>query len=545
MFAYDGASRLTRATSVAGSVSYEYNALNRIVAVDDGTTRSTFTYDSLGNLDEAVGPNTDLDFDWDPAGRLVQVQDRQLSKTVGYTYDRLGRQTAMQADGQTTTYAHDLAGRLVGLTDATGDYGFGYDPGGRLTELTYPNGAMSQYGYDAADQLISLVSRRAGGAVLASSSYTYDAAGRRKTDTRAGGTTLSYDYDDAGRLVKEQSAGGAAPYLRRYGYDPVGNRTSLESDGQLTTYGYDDASELVDQHTGAATTTYDYDSAGNLATRTDASGETTYGYDLLGRLTGVTAPGSAVTYRNDAFGNRVGRTGGGTTTSILSDFTAPLPEPVAEYGGGLTRYTSGTPATGRLATGSATFLLNDAQASPIATLGSGGTVTATYDRDALGVPVGTADPLSFAGHAYDAATGLYEVGARAFDPTTGRFNQPSGNGHAFPDDAGTILPSRLTGAKGMTNVGGGGTAVLDKSGTGLRPLNLFGSAEGLSPSDKLPASWGGGSWFARWWMDDPNLALTSRITGTATVSDITSIFYNGGLANSCGTFPKYAVGNIP
>lgn len=582
-FAYDGASRLVRATSTATDVSYEYDSLNRIVAVDDGTARSTYAYDALGNLSGALGPDTDLAFDWDPAGRLVQVDDQRLGKTIGYRYDGVGNQVEMQADGRTVTYAYDLAGRLTGIADGADQYALAYDDGGRLTQLTYPNGVRTEYGYDAADQLTALTSRRAGGALIASSAYAYDAAGRRLSESRSTGETLTYGYDAAGRLLREQRAGGTDPYLRSYTYDPAGNRTTLDSDGTVTTYAYDDAGQLIEQHTGADAVSYAYDPSGNLTTRTDAAGQTAYEYDSLGRMTGMSAPGGSVAYRYDAFGNRVSATDADGTTALLYDFTAALPEPVATYGGGgwlLAQYTSGTLATGRLGarTSAASYLLNDAQLSPIATLGAGAAVQASHDRDAWGLPPANLDPKALAGHPYDARTGLYEVGGRAYDPATARFNQPSPTGETSPysfaansPTAATfatgevpVLTGRLSTAKGALNVGGGGLATLDKTGSGLRSVNQVGpfaaltdaapthligpdnvGLQGFSGSDKDAATWGGGAWFAQWSMSDPNLALTSRVANTAYLTDITSAFYNGALANSCGTFPAYAVGNVP
>ena len=81
-----------------------------------------------------------------------------------------------------------------------------YDPVGRRTRLTLPNGVSTDYQYDAASRLTALIYRNAAG-LLGDLTYQYDAAGSR---TGMGGSfarTLLHDpipsasYDPANRQL--------------------------------------------------------------------------------------------------------------------------------------------------------------------------------------------------------------------------------------------------------------------------------------------------------------------------------------------------------
>ena len=122
-------------------------------------------------------------FDDDTLDRL-RSQTTALGE-VGYTYDALGRRTAMTVPGQApVSYAYDTASRLTSITQDSGVVQFAYDAASRRTTLTLPNGVRAQYGYDTASRLTSLT-HNLGATVLGDLQYTYDPAGNR---TRVGGS---------------------------------------------------------------------------------------------------------------------------------------------------------------------------------------------------------------------------------------------------------------------------------------------------------------------------------------------------------------------
>jgi YD repeat-containing protein len=101
-------------------------------------------------------------------------------------------------------------------------------------------------------------------------------------------------YDGASRLI---SATNALTHTVLYGYDPLGNRTSVvQAIGGVTVtevFTYDAASRLIAQRDGeGGVTAYTYDDAGRRTAVTDpATGlATTMTYDAAGRLLTVTDP---------------------------------------------------------------------------------------------------------------------------------------------------------------------------------------------------------------------------------------------------------------
>ena len=133
--------------------------------------------------------------------------------------------------------------------------------------------------------------------------------------TDALGQTTDHAYDNLGRKVSETApapAAGSARPVTRYGYDAVGNRTSVTDPlGNVTTYAYDARDRrtaVTDARGFAAVTTFDR--VGNTTSVTDASGNVTrYAFDRLNRLVTETDPlGAITTSAYDLAGNKTKQT---------------------------------------------------------------------------------------------------------------------------------------------------------------------------------------------------------------------------------------------
>jgi RHS repeat-associated protein len=121
--------------------------------------------------------------------------------------------------------------------------------------------------------------------------FGYDRVGQLTTLASTGYTTytLAYTYDAAGQLRQRQPAAGGGLTLA-YAYDPAGQMTRLAISGTQGLLLAED---------------YTYDAAGNLLTITSAQGGNfTYGYDASNRLTSATGPSLTASYNYDAAGNR-------------------------------------------------------------------------------------------------------------------------------------------------------------------------------------------------------------------------------------------------
>jgi len=272
------------------------------------------------------------------------------------------------------------------------------------------------------------------------------------TTTSAGTTSALYTYDAVSRLRAEcYPATGdvcvAKSPRNAYTYDLVGNRTSetsrtvfgTKATTVATDYTYDAAHQLLTKSVGGtATVTNTWSPNGALATSTTPTGTETYTTDLTDELISLTLEdGSTVGYTQDANGNRTSRTVDGLLDATWAwDDVSSLPMRIGEYDatgtlttGWLPDPTSSTGASlAQTSGGVSSWLLSDPFTNTVATVSTtGNTVSGTRSMDAFGVERVSATgsladaSVGFAGQYLDAATGLYDMRARDYDPASGRF----------------------------------------------------------------------------------------------------------------------------
>ncbi|QIK08343.1 type IV secretion protein Rhs [Streptomyces sp. ID38640] len=282
-----------------------------------------YTYDPAGRLvSETDFDNRTLSYAHDPAGQLVTRTDA-LEQEINYVHDSLGRLVAKEAGGQVTTYEYDAAGRLLQVAGPEVTVTYQRDSMGRVT-VESTNGRVMAYAYDQ----LGRRTRRTTPAG-ATSTWTYDAAGNR-TSLIASGHTLDFEHDVAGReisrrfgkelalattwgptgLLQEQTLVGPETQIfqhRTYSYRPDGNLVGL--DDQLNgprTFDLDASGRVTTVRAQGWTETYAYDQAGNqteaqwpanhpsaeacgartyAGTRISSAGHVRYKHDAQGRIT--------------------------------------------------------------------------------------------------------------------------------------------------------------------------------------------------------------------------------------------------------------------
>ncbi|HVF06497.1 MAG TPA: fibronectin type III domain-containing protein [Frankiaceae bacterium] len=230
----------------------------------------------------------------DRADRVVkEYQDAQelngdVDRVVDYTVDAGNRVTSM-TDNQTnvaTTYEYDAAGNLSAIVDKLN----------RRTEFTYTlrnerqkvirKAVTDGQGLNPRD--VTLVE------------YTYDAAGRVRTERDVLGRVRRYDYDTQNRRTKVTLADFVDPdgqrrdlVVSQVAYDNVGNVVERWAGSSLRHETYVvDAMDRITSHefdpggSAARSTAYTYDGQGNTLTRAMTAGTrtetTTSTYDDLG-----------------------------------------------------------------------------------------------------------------------------------------------------------------------------------------------------------------------------------------------------------------------
>jgi len=396
----------------------------------NGTVSSTtdyeqYTYDNNGNVVQ------DRRRDGVVVSYAYDAVNNPLSGPNGasYGYDVLNRLVSASLNGQSLSFVYDGLGRQTQQTSPLGTVVRQFDADGDRTSLTFPDGFAFSYSYDAADELTSITD--SAGATI--ETIAYDNFGRRGTVTRPSVATTSYGYDSALRLnsLAHTFADTSKNETFTLAYSPASQLTSQTSSNSLYDWSMPAAGSLAyttngqNKYVTVGGNTFSYDARGDLS----GDGVNTYGYDESNELTSLNAS-TTLTY--DALG-RLYQTQGSATTQFLYESG----QIIAEYSGGsvLRRYAPGDQTSEAAAwyegagIANRRWLIPDPHGSNIAVANAAGTTVGinTYD------PYGLAGPTNigrfqFDGEPWVPETGLYQMGARAYSPTLGRFMQldPSG-----------------------------------------------------------------------------------------------------------------------
>ncbi len=253
---YDAMSNPTVYSQPNGVVTTStYDSLNRLVSATAGATTTTYTYDAAGRLSTVVitGVGTTT-YTYDARDRVTQMTN-PFGAVVQYLYDALDNlKKITYPDNKTVQNQFNAAGKVTQQIDWTGGItSYTYAPFGALSTTTLPNGITIKREYDSANRLATTTYKNAPQTILFRQAYVRDARGFITSITEDGSvassTVTTYQYDLAGRLI----GASGSPLNKSYGYDQVGNLTTLGN--------------------GTATTTYQYSVDNELATSTSVGGE--------------------------------------------------------------------------------------------------------------------------------------------------------------------------------------------------------------------------------------------------------------------------------
>ncbi len=392
----------------------------------DASGTTTYTYDHADRLNVVTnGYGQSVSYSYSGINQRLTLQDPSLA-TFSYTYDAARRlSTVVNPQNSRTTFSYDLADRRMLAHNG--------------------NGTSTSYVYDAADRLLWLNHFGPGSAGIAGFTYTYDNVGNPQTVLELDGSTVDWTNDGANQLILEDRTGTDAAHRKNY-YDGRGNRFEQDLNSGLTKvngFTYDNADQLkvltsYNLPAIATLTSYTYDPAGNLLGVLNPPGTqpTTFAWDDEGRSKLVQLPtGVSVTSTFNGDNLRMQRVDNTGTVRYVWDGQAYLAETdgsnvmqaeytqePAQYGGLLSQYR----LTGGVWTPS--YYHFDRIGSTRALTSSSGSITDTYFYEAFGTSLGgsgsTVNPFQFigqVGYYRDAASGLYYVRDRVYDPVTGRW----------------------------------------------------------------------------------------------------------------------------
>ncbi|MER7672439.1 polymorphic toxin-type HINT domain-containing protein [Kitasatospora sp. NPDC096128] len=407
-----------------------------------------YTYDTNGPLRTYGGSTTtyDLSSDWDAYGHSIRatVNPWGTQIVVTNTYDEstgrqlqqfVDKQTAATGSVQQLTYAYNTAGQLTAVRNipdntpsSTDLQCFGYDYLSRLTTAWSDTGTLTQ----AAQPTV--------GGIGACANSTPTSGAQAPLRTTVGGPAAywqSYGYDLTGnrtQLVQHDPSGDTTKDTTTNQTFPatgtINTPTTAPNTGGGTGGPHALTSTTTTAPTGTTGSSAQYDAAGNTTAVTDTSGTAALAWNSENKLASYMKTGTAgpTNYLYDANGNQLIRRDPGKTTITLGgdelvyDATANKVTGVRYYQipGGITLVRQG---------GNSTYQIADPHGT--GTLALDGTTLAESRRlsDPFGNPRGIqpttwAGDHGFVGGTKDDATGLTNLGAREYQPTTGRFLNP-------------------------------------------------------------------------------------------------------------------------
>ncbi|MGW2271876.1 RHS repeat-associated core domain-containing protein [Streptomyces yangpuensis] len=367
----------------AETVGIDYQSVSGLLdtmATDSNRLISAMTYDHYGRtVRQELGASRQrvyLSNEYDEhTGALVRaVTDRDVApkriEDTRYAFDPVGNLTSIA-----TAYGQDA-------TRTTDTQCVNLDALRRITEAWTNKGESC-----AASPSASVI----GGEDQYWTTYTYDAVGNRRTETKhktASGPTAdtvrTYAAPTAGKHdLPKVTQTGTDPHEETFTYDATGNtRTRKIGTGEVQAFDWDAEGHLKTATQGTSTSSYIYDTSGNRLLRKEKDSTTLYlpagnelKLDKSGTVTGTRY-----------YGEVAMRTGGKLTFTIADHHKTGTTQVVADAAQAVTRRKTGLFGENR-------------GAQPTGWKGDKGFVGGTKDND----------------------TGLTHLGAREYDPLTGRF----------------------------------------------------------------------------------------------------------------------------
>ena len=290
------------------TVKYSYDPVGQVMTVQHPNGKETkYVYDLLGRKLMVNHPDAgETDMTYDAAGNLLTKLTAELRKSISdkgyisYTYDfeRLHEVLYPENLFNRVTYTYgkagdkyNRAGRLALVEDASGGeayyygkqgevtktvrtvmasvadirtyvYGATYDSWNRVQTMTYPDGEVVTYHYNAAGQVESMTSNKQGRQSVIVDRIGYDKEGHTVYTKLDNGTETTYTYDkQRERLqVMNLTADGQTVMENRYQYDAVDNILGITNAANPTSLTKLNKAKLG----GRSSHTYEYDELNRL-----------------------------------------------------------------------------------------------------------------------------------------------------------------------------------------------------------------------------------------------------------------------------------------
>ncbi|MFH2046859.1 MAG: RHS repeat-associated core domain-containing protein [Pseudomonadota bacterium] len=208
--------RLSVAEQSGRTVNYTYDALYRLTqeAIADpalGNETIGYTYDDFGNRLTKTDASGTISYTYDANDRMLS--EAGPTSIATYTYDDNGNTLSKTEGLDTTLYSYDFENRLVGVNSAAGAIAYGYDSDGiRVAKST--GAVITRYLVDKNRDYAQVLEETDNGSLTVSYVYGDDLISQNR------GSSYYYLYD--GQMSTRQLVDNSEAVLNEYTYDAFG-----------------------------------------------------------------------------------------------------------------------------------------------------------------------------------------------------------------------------------------------------------------------------------------------------------------------------------
>ncbi len=442
---------LTQTDAKSQIITYTYDALNRVLTKSYSTSDPTvtYTYDNLsitngrGRLYSVNNTNSCTTvLAYDTMGRVTNSRRTITGDATNYdtqnTYDLAGKTTQITyPDGYQVSYSYYPGTGLLQTVQGVSDsrvyaYYSNYKPSGAVGQVSHVNGTTDYRYYDPFTMRITSIRTTSVLGDLQYWSYGYTPAGDiEEIHNIVTDVTYDYTYDELHRLLSETSD-GAYPAIN-YTYNAIGNIMSKTYGANSYAYTYDTTRKhaVANINFNGNDYAYTYDGNGNMTAGPDFTDPTqtatraiSYNADNLPTnivWTKAATVTSAFTY--DGSGTRVKKTiQGGSTTWYIGSHYEKKDSTYTKY-----IFAGGT-RIAKVTTSGYHILHSDHLGSSTVISDSSGAIAESTEYNPFGTTRShsgaTLTNYKYTDQELDPETGLYNYGARYYDPMIGRFISP-------------------------------------------------------------------------------------------------------------------------
>jgi RHS repeat-associated protein len=258
------------------TVTFTYDPnYNRLLSMQDGIGLTAWSYYPPGVLG---------------AMQASAVNGPLANEVVTYQYDALGRVVTRAINGVAQTLAYDALGRVTNVVNALGTFSYAYDGASpRLLDVSYPSGQAGHFAYfgNLMDKRLQQIThQRPDASLISRFVYGYDPVGEITNWVQQLGAqaqTWSIGYDPAGQLLAVAQSGDN-PVSYSYTYDPAGNRLSEATNGVLRTFQYNALNQLLaSSDVDVTNAAYEWDAEQRLVAIVRGTNRSEFSYDGLDR----------------------------------------------------------------------------------------------------------------------------------------------------------------------------------------------------------------------------------------------------------------------